>query len=149
MTKNLVDGFLTERKLAVVGASRTGKKFGNMVLKELQPKGYTLFPIHPEMEYVENLKCYGSFRDLPEKVNAAFVAVSPAKALAAVEEAHAAGVSKIWLQQGAQSPEAVEYCRSNQIDLVSGECIFMYAEPVESIHKFHRFIRKLFGRMPK
>ncbi len=48
-----VDDFLAQRSLAVVGVSRGGKKFGNMVYRELKAKGYRLFPIHPEAEELE------------------------------------------------------------------------------------------------
>jgi predicted CoA-binding protein len=66
-----------------------------------------------------------------------------------VKQAHEAGITRVWIQQMAQSPEALAYCEENDLSCVSGECILMYAEPVGSIHKFHRFFRKLFGRMPR
>ena len=144
-----IEDFLSQKKMAVIGASRTGNKIGNSVLKELPAKGYTLFPVHPQMEYVGDAKCYPSATALPEPVDAAFIAVSPVKSINAVKDAHAAGITKLWIQQGAQSEESLQYCADNNIQVVSGECIFMHVEPVESIHKFHRFFRKLFGRMPR
>jgi len=133
-----------------VGRVRTpGSKMGNAVIKELGAKGYTLYPIHPDADTVDGVKSYRTFADLPERVDAAFIAVAPAKTRAAVQQAHEAGVSRVWIQQGAHSPEADEYCATNGIEAVSRECILMFAEPVESIHKFHRFFKKLFGGMPK
>ena len=40
-------------------------------------------------------------------------------------------------------------CKDLGLNVVSGECVFMFAEPMESFHKFHRFFYKLFGKMPK
>ena len=33
--------------------SRSGKKFGNVVGKELKTKGYEIFPIHPEAKEID------------------------------------------------------------------------------------------------
>jgi hypothetical protein len=35
------------------------------------------------------------------------------------------------------------------LDIISKQCILMWAEPVKSIHKFHRNLKKLFGLLPK
>ena len=64
-------------------------------------------------------------------------------------EANEAGIKKIWMQQGSESPKAIKFCKENGIELVEGECIMMFSEPVKSIHKFHRGLNKLFGKYPK
>ena len=38
-SKDTIHDFLSQRKLAIVGLSRSGKKFGNMIFKELGAKG--------------------------------------------------------------------------------------------------------------
>jgi hypothetical protein len=48
-----------------------------------------------------------------------------------------------------ETAESIEYALSNKTNLVTGQCILMFAEPVEGIHKFHRNLKKWFGRMPK
>jgi predicted CoA-binding protein len=35
-----VDDFVAQRTLAVVGVSRSGKKFGNTIYRELKTRGY-------------------------------------------------------------------------------------------------------------
>jgi hypothetical protein len=60
----------------------------------------------------------------------------------------AAGVRQIWFHQGAESPAALEACRELGLDAVHGECILMFAGPVGSVHKFHRWVLKLVGRLP-
>jgi len=147
-TKAAIEGFLAEKKFAVLGASRSGGKMGNMVLKDLADT-YTMYPVHPEADEVGGVKSYRTFSDLPESVNAAFIAVAPSKSAAAVKTAHEAGIKKVWIQQGAHSPEAIEYCENNGITAVTKQCIFMFAEPVTSIHKFHRFVKRIFGGLPK
>lgn len=143
-----VTAFVGERKLALVGASRSGQKMGNAILKELGEKGYTVHPVHPEAEYISDRKCYRSLSELPERVGGVIVVVKPDRATAVVREAADAGIPRVWLQQGAESDEALAICEQRGIDVVAKECILMFAEPVTSIHRFHRFFKRIFGRMP-
>lgn len=143
-----VEAFVSQKKLAVVGASRSGQKMGNAILRELGAKGYTVYPVHPEADTINDAPAYRSFGELPEPVGGAIVCVKPEQTEGVVRDAKAAGIERVWLQQGAESPEAVAFCAENGVDAITKECILMFAEPVESIHKFHRFFKRLFGRMP-
>lgn len=142
-----VEAFLAQPALALVGLSRSGKKFGNMAFRELAAKGYRIYPIHPAAESIEGARCYQRFADLPEPVNAALVVVPPEEAVRVVRQAAAAGVQHVWLQQGADSPEVLQACRELALDVVSGECVLMFARPT-SFHKIHRWVWQLLGKLP-
>ncbi len=45
--KKDVEGFFGNKKIAVIGASRSNKKYGNMLYMELVKKGYEVFPVNP------------------------------------------------------------------------------------------------------
>jgi predicted CoA-binding protein len=146
-SKASVDAFLVQPALALVGMSRSGKKFGNLACRELTTKGYRIYPIHPSAETIEGRRCYRRFADLPERVDAVLVVVPPAQAAPTVREAAAAGIHHVWLQQGAESPEVLQVCRDIGIDTVSGECILMFAKPT-GYHKAHRWLWRLLGKLP-
>ena len=146
--KAAVDDFLAQRSLAVVGVSRGGKKFGNTAYRELKAKGYQLFPVHPEAEVLEGDKCYPSLSSLPELVGGVLVVVPPAQTEQVVRDATAANIPRVWLQQGAGSEAAVRFCEEHDISVVAGECILMFAEPVGFLHKPHRWVWKLLGKLP-
>ena len=97
-TKTVIDEFLAQRSLALVGASRSGRKFGNAVLKELSAKGYTVLPIHPEAGEIDGHAAYASFGELPAGVGGAVVVVPPTQAEQVVRDAAAHGITRIWLQ---------------------------------------------------
>ncbi|UCD36838.1 MAG: CoA-binding protein [Fidelibacterota bacterium] len=147
-TRKAVDDFLAQRSLAVVGVSRSGKKFGNMVYRELKGKGYTLFPIHPEAQTLEGDTSYPSLGALPEKVGGLLIVVPPTETTAVVQDAASAGIKYIWMQQGAESEEAIAFCDANGISAVHGECILMFAQPMKFLHKPHRWVWKLLGKLP-
>jgi predicted CoA-binding protein len=76
------------------------------------------------------------------------IVIPPEQVIPIIDEAAKLGIHLLWIQQGANSVEAEKRCQELGLEYVSGECIFMFLEPVESIHKFHRFFKRLFGRMP-
>ena len=149
-TRREIDEFLAQKTLAISGVSRSGRKFGNMILKDLPRLGYRLLPIHPEAAEVGGVRAYPSFAALPEPVGGVIVVVPPAQAERVVKEAAAQGIRRVWLQQGAESPEAVKFCEENGISVVHGECVLMYPKPSSSwVHGAHRWVWELIGRAPK
>lgn len=148
-SRTAVDGFLAERTLALVGASRSGRKFGNAVLKALTAKGYRVLPVHGDVAEIDGHATYGSLTDLPGHVGGVIVVVPPAQAERVVREAAGAGIRRVWLQQGAASPAVLRLAESLGLTVVHGECILMFAEPTTSIHHVHHFIWKVLGRLPQ
>ncbi|NQV40903.1 MAG: CoA-binding protein [Candidatus Marinimicrobia bacterium] len=144
----IVESFLAEKKLALAGASRKGNKFGNAVFKELSSKGYELLLMHPEAESIDGVPCYGSLAELPTDVGGLINVVPAIQTEKLVREAHASGIRKVWMQQGSDSPAAIEYCKENDIEVIHGECILMFAQP-QGLHKFHHWLLGLFGKLPK
>ncbi len=147
-SKAVIGTFLGQPALALAGASRSGRKFGNAVLKELTEKGYTIYPVHPHAAKLDGHVAYPSCATLPQPVGGIIIVVPPPLAEAAVRDAHASGITRVWLQQGAASPEAIRYCEANGLDVVHGECVLMFAEPTKWFHRAHRWVWKVTGRLP-
>lgn len=147
-SKAVVDEFVSQEKLAVVGASRSGHKFGNGIVRELKTKGYKVFIIHPETETLQGDPVYKDFASLPEKVGGVVISVKPEQAEKVVREAAAAGIARVWLQQGSESAAALQFCKDNNLSEVHGECILMYGVGT-GLHGFHRKVNKFFGKAPK
>jgi len=141
-----INQFLSQGHFALAGVSRQGKKFGNLVLKELVGKGYRISVVHPTAGVVDGVKCHPSLDDLPEKVGGLIVAIAPEQAKGLVRDAVAAGVHNIWLQKGAESAETLEFCQCHGINVIHGECILMFARPA-GIHRFHRWLWGVLGRL--
>ncbi len=143
----LIQEFLKGKRFGLVGYSRSGRKFGNTLYAELKKRGFAVVVVHPELAEIGGEQCVPAIGALAGKVDGVVISVSPRKAALAVREAAQAGIRNVWLQQGAQSTEAVKIGREQGINLVTGKCILMYAEPVRSFHAFHRAIARLFGQV--
>lgn len=148
-SKKVVDDFLSSTKIAVVGVSRKKSKFGNVIYRELKKKNYQTYPINQNTNTVEGDTCYPDLLSLPEKVDAVVINVQPAQTEKVVREVKEAGVKKVWLQQGSQSDDAVNYCKQNGIECISNECILMFAEPAGFIHRAHRWMWGVLGKLPQ
>lgn len=146
--KRSVDEFFAQRRLAVVGVSRKRSGFGHVVWRTLRAKGYDAVPVNPSASTIDGVPCYATLRDVPAPVGAAVVVVPQAAARTVVEDAVAAGIGHVWLQQGSSSDEAVRLCQERGIDAVAGECILMFADP-GGIHKLHRWIWNALGKLPQ
>jgi len=108
-------------------------------------KGMDVVGVNPHMTTVEGKPCFSAVSDLPGDVDALVTMVKPEVTLSVVQAAHEKGIVNVWMQQGSQSPEAIAFAESNKMNIVYKECLMMYCEPVQSIHKFHRGMKKLFG----
>lgn len=148
MSQSAIREFLGQKKLAFVGLSRFSGKFSRTVYSMLKERGYTLYPINPHADRIGDEKCYRSFEELPEKVDGAVLMVPSFKAAQVVREANEAGVLRLWIQQGSESEAALRYCESHGINVIHDQCILMYAEPVRSYHKLHRWVWKAIGKCP-
>jgi predicted CoA-binding protein len=147
-TQEDVRRFLACRHLAVVGVSRGGRKFGNTAYRELKAKGFRLTPVHPEAELIEGDRAVRSLRELREPVDGVLVVVPPRETEGVVRDAAAAGIRHVWMQQGAESPEAIRFCETHDIRVIANQCILMFAEPTAWYHRAHRWIHGAFGRCP-
>lgn len=148
-TLNDIQKFLDPKKIAIAGVSRNPKKFGGAVFKELKEKGYELYPVNPNAEEIQGVKCYSDVSNLPENVKHLFI-VTPRQETAAIANAAVKkGMEMVWIQQKSDTPEAVKTIEDAGIPLIYKRCILMFADPVKGPHGFHRFFVKLFGSYPK
>jgi len=143
----LIDQFVSSKRIAIVGMSRSGKKFGNIAAQELMKKGYEIYPVHREADEIDGLACYPSLKSLNGKIDAVWISTSPKNVPELLEEASLIGLKNVWLQQGAWSKDVQKVIEQLNLPVVSNKCIMMYAPPVKSMHKFHRTIKGIFGQL--
>jgi hypothetical protein len=147
-SQELISDFLSQRKLALVGVSRKGRKFGNALFRELRAKGYQVYPVHPQAPAIDDQPCWPSIMELPEKVGGVVVVVPPPETDKVVREVVKAGIPRVWMQQGSESADAIRHCEENGVKVVHGQCILMFAEPAALFHRAHRWIWRLLGKLP-
>jgi len=147
-TLKQINEFLDSEPIAIVGVSRNPKKFGYAAFKELKEKGMKVIPVNPQAEEIMGEKTYPSVTLLPPEVKGIIILTKKEKTAAVVREAKQKGIKHIWIQQMADSMDAIEELKGSDINFIKGECILMHYKP-NGIHKFHGGFLKFFGRFPK
>jgi uncharacterized protein len=147
-TLKQINEFLDSQPIAMVGVSRNPKKFGYAAFKELKEKGMKIIPVNPQADQIMGEKSYPNVKSLPSDINGIIIITKKDKTAAVVREAKERGINQIWIQQMADSKEAMIELNGTGINFVTGECILMHYKP-HSIHKFHGKLKKFFGRFPK
>lgn len=149
-SRELIGRFLAARHIALVGVSRNPKSFANAVYRRLASGGRIVYPVNPNADAVEGVRCFPSLADAPDPLDGVLVMVNPQAAQDVVRAAIARGVPMVWLHRGAGmgavSPEAVALCREHDVEVVDGACPMMFDEPVGAFHRMHRlFVRHRFA----
>jgi len=147
LLNNQIESFINLKKLAFIGLSANPKKFGNLLYKELIKRSYELFPIHIREKVIDGIVCYPSIEVVKDKVEGIIINTNPKNTLQILDELKKNNITKVWLQPGAESKEVIVKANDLNLSLITNKCLLMYAEPVKGIHKLHRFLKKLFGKL--
>jgi len=155
---NLVQDFLAQKKIAVVGVSDKRETGCNMAYKKFKESGYQVFPINPRLSTYDGAACYPDLRSVPEKPDAVFILANPKVTDQMVQQCVDLGVKHIWMHcmmgtkpglasnMTSVSQEAVEMCKANGIAVIPGSCPNQFLKP-DFGHKMMRGLWRMFGFM--
>jgi predicted CoA-binding protein len=143
----IIKKFMGNKRIALAGVSHRRKSFGNAVLSALAERGYTVFPIHPDGGRLKEINCAKNINELPDDVESLVICLSPGIANQIIKETIGSNIKRIWFQQGANFDFAAQLAKNNGMEVVTGKCILLYAEPVTGFHAFHRFLARAFGKL--
>ncbi len=147
-----IQEFLGRKRLAVVGVSGNSRDFTRTMFREFVRRGYDVVPVNPKLSEVEGIPCRPHLQDISPPVEGALLMTQPAVTEQVVEDCAQAGIRQVWMYRaagaGAVSAKAVAFCRSQGIDVVDGECPFMFLEGASWPHKLHGLCRKMLRKYP-
>ncbi len=125
---DLMQDFLAGRRYAVVGASADRAKYGNKVLRAYMQAGREAVPVHPSAATIEGRTAYASLGDVPDVsgLDGVSIVTPPAVTERVVRDAIRAGVTRLWMQPGAESPSAIAEARAaGLMVLADGPCVLV------------------------
>jgi hypothetical protein len=95
------------------------------VYKDLKGAGYKAYPVNPNAKEVLGDKCYPYLKNLPTKPDVVNVVVPPRVTEKVVKTCKMLGITKVWMQPGSESEDAIKFCHENGIDVVYGACVMV------------------------
>jgi uncharacterized protein len=146
--------FLSSKRVAVTGVSRTPKNHGsNVVYRRLRERGYEVFAVNPNADEVEGDPCYQDLRSIPGGVDAVVIGTRAEIADDTMRECAELRIGHVWMHRGpgagSVSETATEYGRQHGIAVIDGGCPCMFEPTADVGHKAMRFVFTLTGRVPR
>ena len=124
--QQLISDFVNRRTWAVIGASQDHSKFGYRIFCSLRDAGYIVYPVNPRGGILEGAQVYPSLAELPEPPEVVDLVVPPVVTEQVVKEAQRLGLTRIWMQPGAESEAAIAYCHEHGIEVIHDACAMVW-----------------------
>jgi hypothetical protein len=99
---------MSELSVAVLGASRDRRKYGNKAVRAYAESGYKVYPVNPKEESIEGLKAYPTLDKIDEPIDFVSLYVPPAVGLQLLPAIAAKKPKEVWLNPGTESDELIE-----------------------------------------
>ena len=155
---NLVEDFLAQKKIAVVGVSDKRETGCNLSYQKFKENGYQVYAVNPRIASFQGDACYPDLKSIPEKVDAVFILANPKVTEQIVNQCVELGVKHVWMHcmmgtkpglvksMTSVSPSAVDVCKANGIAVIPGSCPNQFLKP-DGGHKMMRGLWRMFGFM--
>ncbi|HQI00153.1 MAG TPA: acetate--CoA ligase family protein [Deltaproteobacteria bacterium] len=100
-----IDPFFNPRSFALIGASKTPGKGGNIILRNLLKAGYKgkIYPINPTAREILGMPAYAKVSDVPGPVDLAMIVIPKSAVADAISDCAAKGTTNIILSTGGYS----------------------------------------------
>jgi|694.fasta_scaffold51066_2 predicted CoA-binding protein len=132
VTQENRDAFLQAHSFAVAGASIQREKYGNILFRTLRDAGRDVYPLNPRESIVEGNAAFPDLRSLPVVPQAVSIVTPPAVTREIVQQAIELGVRSVWMQPGAEDPEAGQLARQAGLNVIDdGSCLLIFLNRIK------------------
>lgn len=111
---------MSDRSIAVVGASNDRQKFGNKCVRAYKAAGWDVFPINPHEDEIEGFTVYRSLDDVPVPLDRISLYLPPARTLELLPELAGHEGVEVWFNPGTAGPQILEEATRAGIDFRNG-----------------------------
>lgn len=153
---SMVNAFLAQERIAVVGVSDRRDTGCNAAYRRFREAGFQVSPVNPRLTSYQGVPCYPDLQSIPERPQAVFILANPLVTDQIVEQCVELGVKYVWMHclmgtrpglaasMTSVSPEAVERCQANGIEVIPGSCPNQFLEP-DFAHRLMRLVFRSLG----
>ena len=155
---NMVQEFLSQKSIAVVGVSDQRETGCNANYEKFKNEGYTVYAVNPRISEFKGDPCYPDLKSVPEKPEAVFILTNPKVTDEIVQQCADLGIKHVWMHcmlgtkpglaqnMTSVSPQAVAICKANGIQVIPGSCPNQFLHP-DFGHAMMRVLWRTFGLM--
>jgi predicted CoA-binding protein len=152
----LVQEFLDQKRIAVVGVSDKRETGCNAAYRRFKEAGYKVSGVNPRLTTFEGDPCYPDLASIPDKPDAVFILTNPSVTEEIVQQCVDVGVGYVWMHclmgtkpglaasMTSVSQDAVQMCHDNGITVIPGTCPNQFLQP-DFGHRLMRMIFRTLG----
>jgi len=153
---NLVQDFLAQKKIAIVGVSDKRETGCNLAYRRFKENGYQVYAVNPRIDTFDGAPCYPDLKSIPEKPDAVFILTGPKVSEQIVQQCVDLSIKHVWMHcmmgtkpglaasMTSVSQSAVEMCKANGIAVIPGSCPNQFLKP-DFGHGMMRVMWRAFG----
>jgi uncharacterized protein len=155
---SLVQDFLAQKRIAVVGVSDQRETGCNLAYRKFRDAGYKVSAVNPRLTTYEGAPCYPDLQSIPDRPDAVFILANPQVAEQIVQQCVDLGIKHVWMhcmmgtkpglaaKMTSVSQDAVQMCRDNGIAVIPGACPNQFLKP-DFGHAMMRMMWRTLGFM--
>lgn len=147
-----IQRFLELRRIAIAGLSREPRHFSRALWREFRARGFDTVAVNPAAGDIDGFPCHRSVKDIYPAVEGVLIVTPAAASASVVQDCIEAGIRNIWLYRGGPggsvSAPAVKLARDHNVEVIAGECPFMFLPGAGWFHSVHRGLRWISGQLP-
>jgi predicted CoA-binding protein len=112
-------------RIAVVGASNDPTKYGNVIVRNLAAKGYTVLPVNPHEKEIAGLPAYPNLAAAPGPIHLVDFVTPPGVTRSVLEAATQLDLPAVWLQDGSYDEAVLAIAAKAPYRTVYEACIMV------------------------
>lgn len=111
--------------IAVVGASSSPEKYGNIIPRYLINAGFNVIPINPRSSTLFDRPCYPSIKEVPSNIDIISFVVPPSVSLQVLKELDQPVRACLWFQPGSYNETVLNVAKDKSDTCIAGPCIMV------------------------
>jgi len=111
--------------VAILGASPNQSRYSYQAVKLLQQKNYSVFPVNPTYDTIEEISCYKNLVSIEEDIDTVTVYLNPQRLISVVQDIIAKKPKRVILNPGAESSEAGKLLADSGIEVIEACTLVM------------------------
>ncbi len=119
------DAFKSKTIWAVVGSCHNPEKYAYSIYNYLRRRGLQVYAVDPTGKSVDGNPSYKTLKELPMLPEAVDMVINPIKGEEYLDEARALGISYIWFQPGAESPQLIQKAKDYNMNVIHNACVMV------------------------
>lgn len=116
--KELKHTFWKKNNLVLFGLSRDENSISRQVYRLLTSKKYNIYPINPNADSIDGIKCYKNLNEISAMLDGAIIITNPKISIHVVNQLAQKGINDLWFQLDTMDDEVREFINNNSMNYV-------------------------------